>query len=1649
MRTPDTPGVMISVLGPLEVRRGGGTIPLRSPQERALLAHLVARVRRTVPADELAETLWREAPPRTAHKSLQNHVVRLRRVLEPGSDGRPAILITDPGGYRLELADRAIDSRRFEALADFGRVAYRDGRVHGAADALRHALALWRDRAFLGLESTPLLGREARRLDDLRLLALEDRFAADLDLGLAREVVGELQALVEAHPLRERLWCLLALGMYRADRQSDSLDACRRARAVLADELGAEPGPALRQLEVQVLRHDPALDVPTRASTLPAALVPQPGSFVGRDSELALLRTAWQRVRSTEVPAAVLVTGSEGAGVHRLGAELAAELADRGVPVELWNAVPGNLSPADSPTLTVLDLRAGSNDRTVLPGGWAEKGPRLVLILARQVAPDSVDLHVRLDSLSLPDSQTILAAYDGTSPAAGDVAEVLRQAEGLPGRLHQLGLSRAIDSATARVTDATQQAQEVGQKLSSLRTQLRDGLSDFREAVERAEPVLTDLCPWQGLSIYEVADAHWYAGRERFVAELLALVASGRFVAVVGSSGSGKSSLLRAGLLASVHEGALPGSQDWQTWLMRPGRHPVHALRALAAEPDSSRMADQREPALPRAQQPPRTLLVVDQFEEAWTVCDDVAERGQFLDSLASMLSSSTQCTLVIAVRGDHVGHLADHPDLARELLEGTVLVGAPSENELRRMVQHPAERAGLVLDDGLVDALVDDAAHEPGALPLLSTALQELWTRRRGRRLTLASHLAGGGLHGAVARFAEGAYTSLDDEDRAATRVLLLRLAGSGSVGSVSRRRVPLTELEALPNPRVRAVVEPLSQARLLTVDADHVEVAHEALFREWPRLRGWLDEQSADRTIRRRLVAAAQDWVDAGRDPAEVWQGSTLAAGLDLLASAADELTADEVAFLRAGRDRLEAQRRAAEARARQSARQNWRLRGLLGASAVLLAVASIAGILAARAQDTAEQEARIAQARELAAAANSVLPTDPELSVLLASRAAEATREPDGLVLPEAQEALHRAVVGSRVVDVIPGVGGGVALSPNGSEFVPEGPEGSGVVEVHDARTGELLRSWQAHSVDLNDVVMGGDGTLVTSGDDGTVVAWDLQTGRERGRVSGADPREDVYNPEVSADGSVIAGGWSTSRTVRVHDVRTGTTVRTFDVDRGWVLALSPDGRRIALSVEEGRLAVFEVATGRKAVDLAGEGLWAADLAWSPDGRWVSGSLDGPGGRVWDADTGELVAMLVPGHTGYAPVMKWSPDSTMVATAGHDGTARVWRRFGEDFVHVATLSALSTRDGVLGAAFTPDSRLLYAGGFDVLSSITVFDVSPAGSAEWATVAAPLEWSGLGFSPDGTRLYLGSETADARVVDPTSGRSLGTVGRQLDATRVGEQLAREVEVSPDGLLATASDDGVRVVDPSTGEQVLEYTPEQWWPAALAWSPDGQLLAVAGHDDGSTVVLDLSGNEVGRVQEEEPYIAISVAFSPDGTRLAVGRLPIGVQLGLWGITLWDWRNREPQRVIDAEAQRVQFTRDGLLVNADRRGPVLVSDPSTGEVVARLIGHTGGTWDLDMSTDGTRMATVGRDGTVRLWDTQTWTQQLALPAHGGSAIAVRFSPDGRQLATLGEDGLARLWAMEFDDLLRISQTKAARGLTEEECRQYLHGDTCA
>jgi hypothetical protein len=564
---------------------------------------------------------------------------------------------------------------------------------------------------------------------------------------------------------------------------------------------------------------------------------------------------------------------------------------------------------------------------------------------------------------------------------------------------------------------------------------------------------------------YDVADAPWFAGRERLVAELLTRLASARLVALVGGSGTGKSSLLHAGLLASLQAGALPGSERWVPVVMRPGTHPMRQMVRAAlsgADVTEDRTAELLERIVFGAPAASRIVLIVDQFEEVWTACTDTAERQSFLDALAEVVESTSRCTVVLGVRADHVAGLADQPTLARALADATVLIGAPTAAEVHRAIEHPAQLAGLVLDVGLADALVDDAGDEPGSLPLLSTALTELWDERDGRRLTLEAYAESGGLRGAVARIAERAYGDLDESDRAAARVLLLRLAGPGEGDAVTRRRVPLTELAALPNPRVRMVVEPLADARLLSLDARYVEVAHEALFREWPRLRSWLEEHATARAVQHRLAVAAAEWDEAGREQAELWRSSRLSAGLEFAAAYPDEVTTVEREYLDAGRAQLDAERRDAEERAAAATRQNRRLRWLLGGLAVLLALALVAGALAVSQRNTAREASLAADARALQSAALSDDQWDRALLY-----AAQALRF-DGS--PESRAALLQTV--------------------------QRGPEATAIFTADQA---------------LHSLVVSADGRrIVAGGSNGAVFVWDTETGRVQQRPASPPTR-----------------------------------------------------------------------------------------------------------------------------------------------------------------------------------------------------------------------------------------------------------------------------------------------------------------------------------------------------------------------------------------------------------------------------------------------------------------------------------------------------------------------------------------------------------
>ena len=396
------------------------------------------------------------------------------------------------------------------------------------------------------------------------------------------------------------------------------------------------------------------------------------------------------------------------------------------------------------------------------------------------------------------------------------------------------------------------------------------------------DPLAQVVCPYKGLGRYEPDDAGFFFGRERLVAELVTHLVGAGLVGVVGPSGSGKSSLVRAGLLPALADGVLPGSDRWRQVLMRPGEHPLRELAEVGDHPgapadagQSNASADGRtgdNPSLPGAggdlplpramARQERVLLVVDQFEEAFTICRDEVERARFLATLAEAAQADNSVTVVVAVRADYYGHCAANPALASLLAANHVLVGPMDAGELRRAIELPARRAGLQLEPGLAGAMISEVAEEPGGLPLLSCALLESWQHRHGRTLTLTAYEQAGGVRGAVARLAERAWLGLAPGEQAVARRILLRLAGPGEGEAVVRRRVPLDEVAPAHDERSRAVLDALVDQRLLSVGQDSVEVAHEALLREWPRLRGWLEDDVQGRALHRHLIGAAREW-------------------------------------------------------------------------------------------------------------------------------------------------------------------------------------------------------------------------------------------------------------------------------------------------------------------------------------------------------------------------------------------------------------------------------------------------------------------------------------------------------------------------------------------------------------------------------------------------------------------------------------------------------------------------------------------------------------------------------------------------------------------------------------------------------------------
>ncbi|TDC50421.1 hypothetical protein E1281_22010 [Actinomadura sp. KC345] len=598
--------------------------------------------------------------------------------------------------------------------------------------------------------------------------------------------------------------------------------------------------------------------------------------------------------------------------------------------------------------------------------------------------------------------------------------------------------------------------------------------------------------PYLGLSRYEAEDAGRFFGRGELVGEILACLDRTRFVAVFGPSGSGKSSLLRAGVVP--------------------------------------RLGPRAEVVTPGASEPPPEAgaLVVDQFEEMFTLHRDASERHAFIDALLDRPGR-----VIIAVRADFYGHCAEHPGLTAALREASVLVGSMRGEDLREAIVKPAANAGLMVEPALVARVIQDAGTEPGALPLISHALLETWKRRKGKNLTLAGYDAAGGVHGAIADTAESVYRSLPAPERQAVRRLLLRMVNVTETGPGHGTRRPAHRSEG-----DAALIERLVRARLVAIDGDTVEIAHEALIRTWPRLRDWISADQEGLRLHRRLGIAAAEWEAMERDEGDLYQGARLEAAAEWAGAHPDYLTVRERAFLDASTAAELARKAASERRTRT-------LQGLVAALSVLLLVAVCAGTVAVTERVEADDQRRLARSRQLAAEALTRLPTDVPGAADRAVRAHRLAPTLDArsalLSIAGRQPYQHRLSGHAGMVK-------SVAFSPDGRE-------------------------------------------LATGGQDGAVITWDAgrRVPRDRFAASGGAVRTLEYSPDGRLLATADLGGvitlWRTSDHTPVRRMR-----MTGVLDG---LAFSPDGRRLAAAGAAHTAAVWDVATGREVDEIDGHG------------------------------------------------------------------------------------------------------------------------------------------------------------------------------------------------------------------------------------------------------------------------------------------------------------------------------------------------------------------------------------------------------------------------------------------------------------------------
>ncbi len=1219
--------------------------------------------------------------------------------------------------------------------------------------------------------------------------------------------------------------------------------------------------------------------------------------------------------------------------------------------------------------------------------------------------------------------------------------------------------------------------------------------------------------PYKGLRPFEAVDADQFFGREKLTQQLVARMAENdplkRFLAVVGPSGSGKSSVVKAGLIPALRQGALPGSKDWFLVEMVPGIHPLDELenallRVAVNKPDNlSEVLHRDARGLAMAAQsilPPggssELALFIDQFEEAFTLAATPEETAQFLDLLAGAITDP-YCPLrvVITLRADFYDRPLMHPTFSELMSKRTIVVVPLSPSELERAVTAPAESVGVVLEPELVKQIIAEVKNEPGTLPLLQYALTELFERHEGRKITRAAYNKIGGVLGALARRADEIYDTLSPEGKPAAEQLFLRLVTLGEGTEDTRRRVPMSELLSMGIPRdlMNDVIAIFGKHRLLTFDRDPisraptVEVAHEAIIREWNQLKTWLDASREDVRQQRRLATLLNEWQNAGRDHSFLLRGAQLQQFELWCETSKLALVDAEREFLQASIDAREAQHTAE--RARQQHEQELERRAQIFQRRLLIAV-SVAAVIAlllagfaftqraeaerSAATAMAAEALAINQANNVATSAAVAQRRADELQSLSLADDAERAREGNNIDL-----ALSLAIEANRIpnppieVQRILGellpisaarlLNGGhtdrvsaLAYSPDGATLLSAG--GDGLLILWNPRTGAIVQQITTGS-SINSAAYLPNGTqAITASNDGTLTLWDLNTG-EALRVFGADGSghtDAVFSVAVSPDGRYALSG-SRDATLILWDVATGQVVRRFEnghTDRVTSVAISADGQFGLSGSADNTAIAWNLTTGEVVWRLQGHTDIVTSVAFNPNGNLaLTGAADNTV-MLWNLATGAMVRRLE-GHTERVTSVAFSPDGRLAASgsgspfagASNENTVILW-----DVQSGAQLARFNGHSSqVTTVTFSRDGLNVVSGSTD--TTLRVWAIEP--DVEIARLQTGVPITDFALNNDGTLGLAAGSDFSLTLWDMQSTAELWQVATSHS------NLINAVAMNTAGTRAlTASDDRTLILwDLSTGTPIRTLNGHTNQVKDVVFTPDGR-FALSGSRDRTLILWDVDessatfGQAVRVFEARHTNVINAVAVNYDGT-LALSAAADRA------VILWDVATGTALRTFNGhedDVLSVAFSPDGnYAVSGSADKTLILWNVQTGAMLRRFgttgdgetIGHSDWVMSVVFSPDGQQVISGSRDRSVRVWDVATGQEIQRFGAvdgrggHQDSVTSAVVSADGRTLFSAGLDGTVRVLPYSIDVLLSwVEQQRYVRPLSCDERAQF-------